>query len=424
MNIVIFSNAPIKKITDALNLPFSPKEGWVSGAISMLQTTNSTLYYIFPQRKEKIILKGIVDNIRYYGYPKTKRYDWEFEDAHQRVFTGILKEIPNIDVIHVMGTEYGHSLSAVLAAEECGLLNKTAISIQGLISYIARYTFADLPSKVINGWTIRDIIRQNNMRKSKETLELRGKYEMEALGKVGHIIGRTDWDRACTMEINPNAKYHFCNETLRKEFYTGQWNYDKCDKHSIFVSQMYPSIKGFHYMLEALDVIKRFYPDVKLHVTGESPLCNSWLDRQKRSTYVNYIEKLIGKYHLEKQIEFHGILSAGEMKERYLSANVFCSPSAIENSPNSVGEAMMLGTPVVSSDVGGVKNLLIHGQDGYTYQHNAPYMLAYYIMKLFEDVEACATFSENARKHAQITHNEKNNLNAIMTVYKKIAEGI
>lgn len=38
MNIVIFSNAPIKKITEALNLPFSPKEGWVSAAIAMLQT--------------------------------------------------------------------------------------------------------------------------------------------------------------------------------------------------------------------------------------------------------------------------------------------------------------------------------------------------------------------------------------------------
>lgn len=122
MNIIIFSNAPIKKITDTLNLPFSPKEGWVSATISMLQTTNSNIYYIFPQRKGENVLRGTVENIQYYGYPKTKRYDWEFEDIHQRIFTGILKEIPDIDVIHIMGTEYGHSLSAVLAAEECGLI--------------------------------------------------------------------------------------------------------------------------------------------------------------------------------------------------------------------------------------------------------------------------------------------------------------
>lgn len=53
MNIVIFSNAPIKKITEALNLPFSPKEGWVSAAIAMLQTVECNIFYVFPQRKTK-----------------------------------------------------------------------------------------------------------------------------------------------------------------------------------------------------------------------------------------------------------------------------------------------------------------------------------------------------------------------------------
>ena len=53
MNVVIFSNAPIKRITDALNLPFSPKEGWVSAAIAMLQTVECNIFYVFPQRKTK-----------------------------------------------------------------------------------------------------------------------------------------------------------------------------------------------------------------------------------------------------------------------------------------------------------------------------------------------------------------------------------
>ena len=421
MNIVIFSNAPIQKITDALNLPFSPKEGWVGAAISMLQTTNNSIYYIFPQRNEKSILKGIVDNIQYYGYPKTKRYDWEFEDAHQKIFADILKEIQNIDVIHVMGTEYGHSLSAVLAAEECGFCEKVVVSIQGMVSFYAKHTFADLPTEVIDSWTIRDFIRQDNLRKAQKKMELRGTYEVQALQKVHHIIGRTDWDRACTMEINPDAEYHFCNETLRPEFYSGNWNYDECRKHSIFMSQGYNSIKGMHYMLEAMKIVKRFYPDVKLLVTGTSPLCNSWFIRQKRPTYVNYLEKLIRNYALEDHIVFLGSLNADEMKEQYLLANVFASPSSIENSPNSVGEAMILGTPVVSSDVGGVKNLLVHDKEGYVYQHDAPYMLAFYIMKLFADVNICLNFSGNAKKHAAVTHNQFSNLENLISIYDKIA---
>ena len=39
------------------------------------------------------------------------------------------------------------------------------------------------------------------------------------------------------------------------------------------------------------------------------------------------------------------------MKEQYLKANVFVSASSIENSPNSVLEAMAVGAPVVSSFV-------------------------------------------------------------------------
>ena len=67
MNVVIFSNAPIKRITDALNLPFSPKEGWVSAAIAMLQTVECNIFYVFPQRKTKEVIKGKIENIQYYG---------------------------------------------------------------------------------------------------------------------------------------------------------------------------------------------------------------------------------------------------------------------------------------------------------------------------------------------------------------------
>ena len=321
-----------------------------------------------------------------------------------------------------MGTEYGHSLSAVLAAESCGEINKVVISIQGMLSVYAEHTYANLPISVLKSWTIRDIIRMNNPIKAKQTMELRGTYEVQAIQKVHHIMGRTDWDRACTMEINPSAEYHFCNETLRPEFYLGEWNYEKCRKHSIFMSQGYNSIKGMHYMLEALNIIKRFYPDVKLYVTGTSPLSRNWIEKQKRSVYVNYLEKLIRQYSLENSIVFLGSLNAEEMKEQYLLANVFASPSSIENSPNSVGEAMILGTPVVSSDVGGVKNMLTHNEEGFLYQHDAPYMLAFYAMELFENKEKCFEFSKNAKQHAKTTHDANQNLSALIDIYRSIAQ--
>ena len=129
----------------------------------------------------------------------------------------------------------------------------------------------------------------------------------------------------------------------------------------------------------------------------------------------------IKKYNLEKNVVFLGALDEKAMCERYLKSHVFISPSSIENSPNSVGEAMILGTPTVTSDVGGVKTLFRHNEDGFIYQADAPYMLADCIIKIFESDELAKVFSENARKHASVTHNRENNLKTMIKIYEEIS---
>ena len=96
------------------------------------------------------------------------------------------------------------------------------------------------------------------------------------------------------------------------------------------------------------------------------------------------------------------------------------SASSIENSPNSVGEAMLLGVPTVTSDVGGVKNMLEHNKEGFIYQADAPYMLAYYVCRIFDEAQMVSEFSKNAKKHAQITHNREANLETMLNIYKEI----
>ena len=126
---------------------------------------------------------------------------------------------------------------------------------------------------------------------------------------------------------------------------------------------------------------------------------------------------------LMESIVFTGQLTEKDMRNAYLSANVFVCPSSIENSPNSVGEAMLLGVPVVAADVGGVKNMLKHGEEGYIYQHDATYMLAYYVKRVFEKGGDVYEMTENARKHAQITHDVDKNVADLYKIYKEIGEG-
>ena len=52
------------------------------------------------------------------------------------------------------------------------------------------------------------------------------------------------------------------------------------------------------------------------------------------------------------------------MKDRFLKSHMYLCPSAIENSPNSLGEAMLLGVPCVAADVGGISSIFENGKDG------------------------------------------------------------
>lgn len=63
------------------------------------------------------------------------------------------------------------------------------------------------------------------------------------------------------------------------------------------------------------------------------------------------------------------------MKQEYLNANVFICPSSLENSPNSLGEAQILGTPCLASYVGGIPDMMF-GNEGYLYRFEEIEMLA------------------------------------------------
>ena len=166
-------------------------------------------------------------------------------------------------------------------------------------------------------------------------------------------------------------------------------------------------------------MIKERYPDIKVYVSGYDNALKSGV---LKTAYGSYIQHLIKKYKLSSNIDYVGILNAEEMKKRFLKSEIFVSPSVIENSPNSVGEAMMLGMPVIAANVGGVSTMLQHNKEGHLYQADAPYLLAYYICCFFEDRQREEVFGEEARKHAQRTHDKEKNIKELIEIYEKIIE--
>ena len=324
------------------------------------------------------------------------------------------------DVIHSWGVEYDHALAMVNAAEAEGMLGHTVASIQGLCGFITEHYADGVPEKEQKRSTFRDFVRKDNIRQQQEKFRLRGVLEAEAVKKLHHVIGRTSWDYARAKELNPEITYHFCNETLRENFYEGQWSYETCRRHSVFASSCSYPVKGFHYLLEAMAIVRKTYPDATVSVTGRSYLGGSWKDLLRRGGYEAYLAKLTKQYHLEDALHFLGDLSAEEMKQAFLNANVFVLPSTMENSPNSLGEAMLLGVPSVAADVGGVKDLMVDEREGRIYEAGHVGDLAQHILELFAMEDRAADMGRVARKHALVTHDPEKNLNDLLAVYETL----
>ena len=420
MKILWLINIPLPEASQLMGEKPSPFGGWLINASKDLANNEDVeLSIAFPSNKANKFreLKG--EKINYYPFIPVKENDNKVIENNES-FKTLLNNL-NPDIVHIYGTEIAHTLSMVNVCKRLGV--ETVISIQGLVSIYAKHIYANLPFNATYGFTLRNLLRRDSVYLHKKTFELRGKNEIESLQKTNHIIGRTTWDKACSSQINPDAKYHFCNETLREEFYKHKWSINDCEKHSIFLSQGQYPIKGLHYMLKAMPIILKKFPGAKVYISGKDiTKSDSIKDKLLLTYYGKYIRKMIKRLHLERNVVFTGPLDEEKMYQRYLKSHVFVCPSSIENSPNSLGEAMILGVPSVASYVGGIPDMLKDKEEGFLYQHDAPYMLAQYVCEIFENKNLALKISKNARERALKTHDRDENTRRLIEIYNEILE--
>lgn len=433
MRVLWLCNIMLPFIAKSLGQRIVVKEGWLSGLASKLMqnkdTNNITLAICFPASNDlnfvsgddSLFLKNSVKGVSYYVFREDTVHPENYDASMEESLGAIIEDFEP-DIVHIFGTEYPHTLACVKAF---GKPEKTLIGIQGLCGAIAEVYMADLPYSVQKKKTFRDILKKDGLLEQQQKFVQRGEHEKEALSLVGHVTGRTDFDREETKKLAPQAKYHFMNETLRDEFYHECWNIDRIQRYSLFLSQGNYPIKGLHYVLDILPEIVEKYPETMVYVAGDVITANKSIkDKIKISGYGKYLLDLIHKKKLDDHVKFAGSLNSDKICARYLKTHVFLCPSAIENSPNSVGEAMLLGVPVVSADVGGVHNLLTHNRDGILYEKNQPQQLKDAILRIFGDDKLALSLSSNAREHARTTHDAEKNYRRLLEIYHEINHSI
>lgn len=452
MRVLWLCNIMLPAFAKMVGEPYTSREGWLTGSFARIikepahQGSSHPLvelgvccpvpehmgecHYVMDTATGKMAEEGQTSGIvEFFGFQEDlthpEIYDRDLEDR----FFHVIRDF-RPDIVHIFGTEFPHTLAMVRAF---GRPEQTLIGLQGLCCAIADTYMAELPYSVQKARTLRDRLKHDSLKEQQAKFRVRARMEEQALQHTAHVTGRTTFDRRETMQINPDAIYHVMNETMRQPFYTGAWDPDAEDflPHSIFLSQGDYPLKGFHFMLEAMPAIVDRFPDAHLYVAGNNILGKiggAELTGAKRypefvwiSAYGHYLEQLIRRYHLEGHVTMLGKLTAEEMKAQFLKSNVYVCPSIMENSPNSLCEAMLLGMPVVAAKVGGIGDLVDDGEDGILFPGGKSDELAEGVITVFYEKEMAKLLGQNAKNAASIRHNPDTNYKRLLEIYRSIA---
>ncbi len=423
MKILWVVNIMLPPAAKKIGLQNSNIGGWLYGYLKELNKTQNNFIVLCPCDAVSEIEQTQEENTLYYIMPKEKMVTAEFKsmiDEHKP------------DVIHIHGTELAHSneMAHAVGNTPCvasiqGLLNRCSVHFMDGIP--KSYTRFVIPKRIVSKFFGIFKLYPYYMILEKQKFEKAAALERQTLLLTNNVIGRTHWDKKYTEQLNEKTRYFAVNENLRDEFYTEErWNYIACEKHSIFITQASYPIKGLHQLLKILPRLVLLYPNIKIYIAGKEPITtnNKLLDRviELFFDYQAYLNRLIRKGKIQKHIKYLGSLSAVQMKERYLKSNLFLSCSTIENSPNSVGEAMMLGVPVVASDVGGTSTMLHDKIEGLLYDFYNEKQMFKNICAIFDDENLAGQLGEDAKKHAFITHDKDKNIDDLLKVYKELTK--
>ena len=396
-------------------------QGWmISLEDEVKKHTDIQLCVAYPSETEEDVFE--YDGVTYYPiYNKritlskwdkitNKKIDY---DKHYNRLIPVMKEIierVSPDIIHMHGTE-----------EFMGLISPfvqhipVVYSIQGLLTSIEKKFFSGLTHEEItkNEQTIKRMITHSSIDNEFRYFGYRSKREIEYLTNAKYVFGRTFWDKNITKLFNPNRQYFIINEILRKEFYNNQWDKQEFGETFRIVSTMSPGqpYKGYETLIAAAEYLQKYAKcKFEWHVIGYYP----------DTRWVKLSEKILNMRSAKNNIIFHGQLDSADMLDILLKSDLYCHVSHIENSPNSVCEAMLLGLPIIASFAGGTSSLLDDRKEGVLVQDGDPYVLAGTILEMKDNFDLAKDMARKARVRAIERHKPENVCNELLTAYKSI----
>jgi glycosyltransferase involved in cell wall biosynthesis len=140
--------------------------------------------------------------------------------------------------------------------------------------------------------------------------------------------------------------------------------------------------------IEVLKELKKIYPEAILCMIGPD-----------KDGTLKDVKHLINTYDLQDSVEITGVLPKKEWHEKSKDFDIFINTTNVDNTPISVIEAMALGLPVVSTNVGGLPYLIDNDKDGVLVDKEQPMLMANGIHKIIEENKS--SFAKKARSKVE-----------------------
>ncbi len=161
--------------------------------------------------------------------------------------------------------------------------------------------------------------------------------------------------------------------------------------------------KGIDVAIRAIQNL----PGEKIQIIGDGPEKDNLM-------------KLVRELKLTPRVEFLGFKSGEALKEILNKAKAIIIPSVwYENMPYTIAEALCLRKIVIASNIGGIPDLIIDGQNGFLFEAGNAKVLAEKI-KMLNEIDVKKIKTEAARSVERFS--AENYYTQVMTLYEKIRE--
>ena len=216
------------------------------------------------------------------------------------------------------------------------------------------------------------------------------------------IVTETDY-AACFLrdQFPPHADrvHRIYNGLDLSEF--GRADFSSSPPLMIAVGRLIPK-KGFGDLIRTCVLLAERGKSFRCEIIGEGPLENE-------------LRRQIDELHLQNNVVLTGAKPQTELRRRLAAANVFVLPSVIDpdggmdNLPTVIMEAMATGLPVVSTNIGGIPEMVIENETGFLVQSRDVVAMADAIETVINDSSLAARLGQSGYERARVLFSiEKN----------------